>query len=296
MWLAPSRGRRAYLAFSQAMQRDIMQAISASALVGYGHDLMVHAAPARVFTTFRRNMDVNAPLDEPLFDAFVETLRNLQDDCLALGLTMTLAQVNRVLTWIESLRANRLSVTFSEAEANSRDISSRPIDELASGLFLSIDAKEVPYYQTYASGWEDAIKQFPSISTDVEEASKCFALNRYTAVVFHLMRVMETGLRLLADTLHDSRLNPKTNPTWEHILRRCREELSKPLAQRSAEWQSDEAFFSGVSARLMAVKDAWRNPTMHVESAYTEQAALDVFNHVQAFMRHLATKLHEEGL
>ena len=43
----------------------------------------------------------------------------------------------------------------------------------------------------------------------------------------------------------------------------------------------------------MAVKDAWRNPTMHVEITYTEEMALDVFRHVQAFMRHLATKLSE---
>ena len=104
---------------------------------------------------------------------------------------------------------------------------------------------------------------------------------------------MEIGLRVLGDSLRDPRLNPKNNPTWERILQRCDEESSKPLGQRSAEWQADEPFFSGAAARLRAVKDAWRNPTMHVETNYTEEASLDVLNHAQAFMRHLATKLHE---
>jgi hypothetical protein len=44
---------------------------------------------------------------------------------------------------------------------------------------------------------------------------------------------------------------------------------------------------------LRAVKDAWRNPTMHVRIAYDEEESRDVWNTVRVFMRHLATKLEE---
>jgi hypothetical protein len=44
-------------------------------------------------------------------------------------------------------------------------------------------------------------------------------------------------------------------------------------------------------AKLRAVKDAWRNPTVHLERNYDEKQAIAVFNAVGAFMRHLSTKL-----
>jgi hypothetical protein len=87
--------------------------------------------------------------------------------------------------------------------------------------------------------------------------------------------------------------SPKRNPSWDSILHKCREELGKPLAQRSPEWTVDESFFSGATGALMAVKDAWRNPTMHVEIPYDDEKALAVWYCVRTFMRHLATKLHE---
>ena len=44
---------------------------------------------------------------------------------------------------------------------------------------------------------------------------------------------------------------------------------------------------------LPAVKDAWRNPTMHVRIDYTEEQALDIYGNVRGFMQHLATRLSE---
>jgi hypothetical protein len=59
---------------------------------------------------------------------------------------------------------------------------------------------------------------------------------------------MEIGLRALGRSLADQKLDPATNPTWEKILRRCDDELQKPYAERSAEWQADPQFFSGATA------------------------------------------------
>ena len=105
------------------------------------------------------------------------------------------------------------------------------------------------------------------------------------------MRVMEVGLRALGASLDDPGLDPKTNPTWERILARGDKELQKPLSERSPEWQKDEEFFSAAHANLRAVKDAWRNPTMHVERRYDPEEAEDVWSVVKAFMRHLSQKL-----
>jgi len=205
-----------------------------------------------------------------------------------LGLRLSVIQADRVLSSLENA-----AYTDNQFIRDTQILEGRIRDELEATLFLHVSGTHAQYYISPLDRWAEVLHQFPSAVIDIEEASKCFALNRYTATVFHLMRVMEIGLRVLGDSLRDPRLNPKNNPTWERILQRCDEESSKPLGQRSAEWQADEPFFSGAAARLRAVKDAWRNPTMHVETNYTEEASLDVLNHAQAFMRHLATKLHE---
>lgn len=134
---------------------------------------------------------------------------------------------------------------------------------------------------------------FPSAARDIDEAGKCLALRRGTACVFHLMRVMEVGLRELGRSLNEPNLDPKRNPTWDRILSKCDDELRKKLADRCPEWQTDEPFYSTAAGHLHAVKNAWRNRTIHVEQHYDEEAAEEIFYAVRGFTRHLATKLRE---
>jgi hypothetical protein len=68
--------------------------------------------------------------------------------------------------------------------------------------------------------------------------------------------------------------------------------VAKGAEDRSLESAADEPFFSTATVNLRAVKDAWRNPTMHVERVYDEELATELWGAVRAFMRHLATKLH----
>ncbi len=163
--------------------------------------------------------------------------------------------------------------------------------ELSNQVFLHLNFEELQLARGDIHHFgEDVFLNFPEARFDIEEASHCLAYHRATACVFHLMRVMEVALRVLGDTL---KLPPTTNPTWDAILTKCDSELTKRLAQRSPEWQVDDVFFSGATGMLRAVKDAWRNPTMHVEKVYTEEQAEDIWNAVKGFMRHLATKLKE---
>ena len=48
---------------------------------------------------------------------------------------------------------------------------------------------------------DDVARAFPSSKGDIDEAGKCLALDRGTACVFHLMRILEIGLQLLAAKL-----------------------------------------------------------------------------------------------
>lgn len=108
-----------------------------------------------------------------------------------------------------------------------------------------------------------------------------------------MMRVMEVCLRALGKSLNDPTIDPKRNPTWDAILRKGDEETAKRVKDRCPEWQADERFYAEATAILRAVKNAWRNPTMHVEINYDEERAFEIWASVKSLIAHLATKLRE---
>ena len=217
------------------------------------------------------------------------TLGELQRDCEKLGLSITLAHLRRMLQDFDA--SGHMSLAAFARQLS--EVQQRLIDELNARLMIAVPQQRAVYYQSIDLFGEDVSRAFPSATMDVMEAGKCLALNRNTACVFHLMRVIESGLRTLDKSVNEPNLDPKRNATWETILRRCDDKLIRALASQTPESRQDEQFFSTVTADLRAVKDAWRNPTLHVNRDYTDEMALDAWNAVKAFMRHLATKLTE---
>jgi hypothetical protein len=62
-------------------------------------------------------------------------------------------------------------------------------------LFIQIAVSAAEYYRATSPLFGgDVDLKFASASFEISEAGKCFALGRYTACVFHLMRVMEVAL------------------------------------------------------------------------------------------------------
>ena len=120
------------------------------------------------------------------------------------------------------------------------------------------------------------------------EAGKCFALARYTACVFHLMRILEAGLNALGDSLG---LTVATN--WNRAITDIETEIGARSYATHPGWRTDEPFYSEAATHFRMVKNAWRNHTMHIKERYDEERARSVLNSVSDFMRHLAGRLHE---
>lgn len=215
-------------------------------------------------------------------------LGELRRQCQEIDLPLTLRRVER---FGDSLDQTPLNWVFMAQQF--AGIQETLVDELEQRLILCLPSDKSSLYTGHDLFGPDAARNFPSAAREITEAAKCLALNRNTACVFHLMRVMEIALRALGHSLNEPQLDPKRNPSWETILRRCDQEMQKPLAQRSPEWQQDESFYSTATANLRAVKDAWRNPTMHVEQTYDDETASEVWNSVRAFMRQIAVRLKE---
>jgi hypothetical protein len=220
----------------------------------------------------------------------VDVFLKFADECTRLGLATTAATLRRMA----QSRAGKF--TYGDVQQLEEELHGRLRDELEARICLMIETEKAKFFaEPHLFDTKDVkvSDHFPSAIYDIEEAGKCFALDRYTACVFHLMRVMEVGLRALGASLNDPTLDPKTNPTWGRILNRGDKELAKPANDRSPEWRTKADFFEGAHATLRAVSIAWRNPTMHLEKTYNEERALDIFNAVKGTMRHLATGLRE---
>lgn len=236
---------------------------------------------------FRKKMKMIKQLKSERMQYELDFLPYFREQMETMGCSGTVDQINRIL-------GKKDKLTWDVYIEMQRALHDRVVDDLSHGEFFLVPPHRHKYFlDAKILFGEDVNRSFPSAIKDIEEAGKCFAFGRNTAMVFHLMRVMELGLRALGASLHDSTLDPRTNPSWNTILRRCMRELELPINDRSQDWKQDNEFFSTATANLRAVKDAWRNPTMHIDRDYDEEEALDVLNAVKAFTRHLAVKLHE---
>lgn len=134
---------------------------------------------------------------------------------------------------------------------------------------------------------EEVFKAFSSANDDIFEAGTCLALERGTACVMHLMRVVEAGLKALARKLEIGQQND-----WGSYLRKIDEELARRL-KAAGKRTPDEQFYAEARLMLDSVRVAWRNPTMHIENSYAPERAEEILIAVRSLMRHLATNVSE---
>jgi hypothetical protein len=226
------------------------------------------------------------PLNKEETEFIAEQLRKLRPYCVDVGLRISVLQLDRVHNILES--DDMQSIQHVDLAERIHDLSVRIQDELQLSLFMQIPNEKAKYYlEPWLSFGQVIVEKFPSLSRDIEEAGKCLASGRNTACVYHLMLIMEVGLRSLGKILSVE----GSNKNWEAILQKADKEQVKPVKDQSVLWQSEAGFFSEAVANLRAVKNAWRNPTMHVRKDYSDEIAQDIYNAASGFLRHLASKL-----
>lgn len=185
------------------------------------------------------------------------------------------------------------NITNAEMRKFFPDLLNRLEDECNRLLFMRIESAHLQYFensQFFDSNDPEAKKvsiEFPSAAEDIAEAGKCLACGRSTACVMHLNRIVEVGLRALANALGIDHQND-----WGAYLREIDKELEK-RKQASGARTVDEQFYSEVALTIDSVRRAWRNPTMHVERTYTVERAEEILIAVRSLMRHLAQRLHD---
>jgi len=223
----------------------------------------------------------------------ITDLEKVRTSAKALNLRLTVMSLERVL---ERLKAEK-DFTWEEVSIGYAVVLSRFRDEFASRRLVVIDEHRVRYYSSSEPLFGvDFDTRFVSAAFELDEAAKCLALGRPTAAVFHLMRILEIGVRATARCLQIPDPTRPMERNWGYILTEIWNHgiLVKWPTTRDR-IARDGALFEELYASLDAVKNPWRNATMHVERKYTDDEAEHVFVAVKGFMMKLASRCDEEG-
>lgn len=135
---------------------------------------------------------------------------------------------------------------------------------------------------------------FPSSTFDANNAATCLATTHATAAVFHLMRVLEIGLRVQGEQFGVSLEHTNWQPAIEQIEKKIREMPHDGKWRSRPDYKEQQEFHAQAASHFAILKDAWRNYTMHVRGKYTQEEAERIFENTKAFMQKLAEKLDED--
>jgi hypothetical protein len=176
------------------------------------------------------------------------------------------------------------NTTFDEVRQSCTELSNRLYDALIEEQFLHVPVEMARLYNGGSLFGEEVEAKFQKISEDIIEAAKCLALGRYTASVFHLMRVMENAVKTLGTKLSVTVIDKNNvDIEWGKILANLSGPIEKmPKGDEKEKW-------SAAHSLLVHVKIAWRNPTMHPKQTYTEEQAKEIFSATRAFMNSMTS-------
>lgn len=212
------------------------------------------------------------------------------DDANVLQPILALADAADAFFWLPATRNRRRRIgdviearcTYDRLEIELRVLRETLEDELRETLIIHMPAGKAVYYFSDASLLgEDVAAKFPDLVADIDEAGKCLAFGRATASVFHLMRVMETGVQELGKKLGVQFVDQKV---WQNIL----DEVNKAIGAL-LRTDPDRAKLAELASLLFAVKLAWRNEVMHPKATYTDAEATAILHATKSFMGLLAS-------
>lgn len=162
--------------------------------------------------------------------------------------------------------------------------------ELREELIFRLPSERMNYFEKHDLFGPEVAGAFPSSIDNIRNAGTCFAVEQWDACVFHLMRVLERGIQVLATKFNV----PFQNATWHTTIQNIEASVRGMNSSFGADWKEQQKFYSEAASHFMFLKDAWRNHIMHLADVYDEGKALSVLRHVHELMQILAKRgLHE---
>ena len=248
--------------------------------------------------------DTNSPPDAPN-EAIADLIKNVAINVRHLNLRSSIKQMLRLHDRIASgtCRTSELSSLVAELRV-------RIVEDLGDRAFYCVnDPQEIE--EMFIQEAPDRpgglrikrpdeifdpviLSRFGDCVDDLEQAIRCYIFSCYTACVFHLMKVVEQGVRevaVLAGLTDDK-------PSWGAVLN-----IVDKYAFRTehkdlpAGVKPHRDLLTELSSEMHAIQRAWRNRVSHIENKLIPTREIDgpiaheIMITVGAFMRSLAHRL-----
>jgi hypothetical protein len=157
--------------------------------------------------------------------------------------------------------------------------------ELDGEMFFQLESSKTEYWHPAWLVDSPIYTLFPRAHEEIQCAGRCYAYGESTACVFHLMRVIDSGLCVVADSLkinHDAR-------NWSAIGTKIQKKMEEKYQTKTDDWKRSEPFYASILTDIQAISRGHRNPVLHeVEKKYTDPEARYLLAVTEAFMGHLA--------
>lgn len=257
------------------------------------HFLEVMSLIQHTKTSLENYGELKNPINNSTLQKMIlERCGDLEKSLIVLNANITQMAVEELK---EQLRSPYL--TFEHILTGFDDITKTLKRELSTSVVLALDNQEralfKPVLPLFGAEFEDKFQTQGLF--ELSECSKCLALDRPTAAVFHLMRIMEIGIRAIAECLGIPNPIKPTERNWGRILDKIKEAIGSKWPTSADRMSGEGAVFEALYASLDAAKNPWRNGTMHVESKYTDSEAENMMAVVKAFMMKLSSRMDENG-
>jgi hypothetical protein len=213
--------------------------------------------------------------------------------CDTHGWTLTSKKCDRILAHV----AHNDPITHDYLHPALRDLRERVEDELGDQYFLHLKSTDAAMFEDPLLKWESVVSRFPLVRNNIEESSKCFALERYGAAVFHILLVAEYGVIEVSRLLGVE----GDKPGWSS-LGRLSKLISIEYLKRDPLAQKHSMLLESVVPLAFVVKDSWRHKLTHVDNQliwqdtdFSPAVAEEIITATRGFMRKLASELPNDG-
>ena len=227
--------------------------------------------------------------DAPNWELLEQHLSDVEKHIGVLPLSRSLKEQVRRL---QERAADHRPDNFIYMSALISELYNNIVTELTEHSFLLIPSEVKWLYLTPENSLGSQFEAiFPEAVKDACDGIRCFALDQWTASVFHFMRVLENGLRRLAAEVGLPSESMALDQ-WKNIIDQIVKKIGE-LEQlpKSQEKSVTLAYFSEAASNFRYFKDAWRNHVSHSRVTYDSKDAKRVMDHVIDFMQHLAKRI-----
>jgi hypothetical protein len=273
---------------------DIVESIRASLLFMHSRDIALQIGMMNIWIA-KGQGDLRVSSDglTPLRNELGEVLGALLERREELPIKW------QMRTKIERLQQRVLSdqtLTVAQVELLCKELDNDIIAALAEPWFLMIPSERREFYEQRTPPFGmDVANQFPATIRDIAAASRCMALDEWTAAVFHLMRVLERGLHRFAGIVGLPMSDDIELANWKNIIDQIEAKLREmeQTQPKGAAKSERLQLYAQAASGFWQFKEAWRNHVAHSRATYDEPDAWSIWQNVRDFMVHLATRLPE---